>query len=144
MQKSHLAKIIRRSQAMISTMKGVSLTFLVVVFSMNCSSYRNFSNTKLSHRIEIHIQEPFTNDQLRIKVNNVLIFAGEVSTDLTGHSKTIFTEVPAGKNKISVLMNNKAFAEETFEARDRLYICIRRYVDGSNVDIKIDCSPAYL
>lgn len=132
------------------------LPIAIACFFASCSLGRIFSTKSLSFPIEIHIQELFIDDQIKIRINEVLIFDEKVSSGMYGFSKSIITEVPGGINKISVLMNNEIYTEKRFSptsAKKKLYICIRA---GCGIDkqsqgrdncrtikIKVDCTPGY-
>lgn len=127
------------------TMASRKLTVLssILVVCIGCSLNSNFSNRESSYPVEIHFQGPFHSDRIRIKVNNVLLHHDFITSDTTGYAATVFTELPGGNNKLSILMNNTIYAESKFVVRGKLPICVRRNPHGTSLEIDVDCHQEF-
>ena len=95
--------------------------------------------------IEVHLWQAYSRDQVQIKIDEHVIFSGEVTTDDTlSLAATIPVTVSEGPHRISVKVNDSVEEEAKFGTQDLMVIAVSYSPEEEELSFEfLDFRPAY-
>jgi len=108
---------------------------LLGVFFCGCDSAPLPSGPE---NVSVHLQSEFTKDQVRILINDRLVFSDRVTTDnRLGLAQIVELYLPSGINQIRIIVNGVARSSTEFDSRNIKVIAVQYYRVDDDVDIKL-------
>ena len=95
--------------------------------------------------IEVHLWQTYSRDQVQIKIDEQVIFFGEVTTDdILSLASTIPVTISEGSHRIGVTVNDSVEEEAKFGTEDLAVIAVSYSPEEEEVSFEfLDFRPAY-
>lgn len=119
---------------------------LIALNTTGCDTFysENVCESRNCEQFEIHLNNNFDDDYVRIEIDGKPVFNKRITTDyIWSLAEIIELERPEGTHHINVVVNGNEEGKRSFELDDMLYIHVRYYhepLPDSNISegIKID------
>jgi hypothetical protein len=110
-----------------TTLRLMGAVLLIAVWA-GCDGLSDSKPRGPSHALEIHLQNSFDGDAVRVTIDDMPVFAGAVTTDYVWSlAKIIELERPQGSHRVTVVVNETHRASATVTLDRPLYLGVRFY-----------------
>ena len=84
-----------------------------------------------THPLEIHLQNHFEDDHVRVAIDGRTVFEGDITTEYVWSlAKIVEVDVPVGEHRLTVTRNHVPTATALFVADQPLYIGVKYFEEA--------------
>lgn len=113
-----------KSRFLVSALCALAL----LVLGAGCELLPVNSSSPNAQAFEVHLQNNFDEDRVRVEIDGEVVFNDRVSTDyLWSLAEVVVLKAPEGKRRLRVVVNGSEEGKAQFNLDKKLYIGVRYY-----------------